>query len=402
LSAAHGDAFDRKMRTLNQQETNQQKTEMKTEMNTHKKTGTAALLAAALTLTAGVAPAAFAAESGWSILNDLNIAMAMTPVGNAGNTADETGYGKVNYDYYIGTYEVTNAQYAAFLNAVASTADNHGLYDSKMGSDQSHGGIEASTGNTGEVIVTTYAVKPGFDNKPVNFVTFQDAVRFANWLGTGETENGVYTLTPDGITSNSITRNQDVWTGNAGYYAIASENEWYKAAYYDPTRDETGGYWLYPTRNDTISYTTDAADGVNLSLRAPGESVELTEAGSYIHASSYFGTYDQGGNVWEWNETISDTNRGLRGGAYSSEDVLEAASSTHGIISSGFANSSIGFRVVAFSLPSVPEPGAVAGAMGLAVLAVGVWRRRGRHHRHHRHRHAVVAAVTARAASRCV
>ena len=35
-------------------------------------------------------------------------------VGDAGNPSDTTGYGSVSYGYYIGTYEVTNAQYAMF------------------------------------------------------------------------------------------------------------------------------------------------------------------------------------------------------------------------------------------------------------------------------------------------
>jgi formylglycine-generating enzyme required for sulfatase activity len=37
-------------------------------------------------------------------------------VGNAGNAADANGYGAVSYNYRIGKYEVTNAQYGEFLN----------------------------------------------------------------------------------------------------------------------------------------------------------------------------------------------------------------------------------------------------------------------------------------------
>ncbi len=51
-------------------------------------------------------------------------------VGDAGNANDPlTGnaYGGVDYGYHIGTYEVTNSQYTAFLNATATT-DTHGLY----------------------------------------------------------------------------------------------------------------------------------------------------------------------------------------------------------------------------------------------------------------------------------
>ena len=52
-------------------------------------------------------------------------------IGNAGNAADTTGYGAVAYEYKIGKYEVTNAQYGAFLNAKATT-DSHGLYNTNM------------------------------------------------------------------------------------------------------------------------------------------------------------------------------------------------------------------------------------------------------------------------------
>ena len=61
-------------------------------------------------------------------------------VGDPGNAADPTtGYGSVGYEYNIGTTEVTNAQYAAFLNAVART-DTYSLYNTNMAG--SFGGIE--------------------------------------------------------------------------------------------------------------------------------------------------------------------------------------------------------------------------------------------------------------------
>ena len=44
------------------------------------------------------------------------ITMAMVTVGDPGNAADTTGYGAVGYTYQIGKYDVTTAQYTAFLN----------------------------------------------------------------------------------------------------------------------------------------------------------------------------------------------------------------------------------------------------------------------------------------------
>jgi hypothetical protein len=55
-------------------------------------------------------------------------------VGDAGNSADSTGFGAVSYEYQIGKYEVTLAEYTAFLNAVAAT-DTYNLYMPNMATD---------------------------------------------------------------------------------------------------------------------------------------------------------------------------------------------------------------------------------------------------------------------------
>jgi hypothetical protein len=43
-----------------------------------------------------------------------------------------------------------------------------------------------------------------------------------------------------------------------------------------------------------------------------------TAVGSYSGSASPYGTFDQGGNVWEYNETILDPRgfRGVRGGSF--------------------------------------------------------------------------------------
>ena len=68
--------------------------------------------------------------------------LVMAPVGNVGNVSDPaTGYGQVDYAYSIGKYDVTAAQYTAFLNAVAATSDPQGLYNFNMGSGNNRCGI---------------------------------------------------------------------------------------------------------------------------------------------------------------------------------------------------------------------------------------------------------------------
>jgi formylglycine-generating enzyme len=61
------------------------------------------------------------------------IDISLVPVGDAGNVADPlTGYGAVPYTYYMGKYDVTTGEYAAFLNGVATKSDPYGLYNPKM------------------------------------------------------------------------------------------------------------------------------------------------------------------------------------------------------------------------------------------------------------------------------
>lgn len=104
----------------------------------------------------------------WRVTSGAQITIDTVPVGNRGNANDPaTGglYGGVNYDYRIGTYEVTNAQYAAFLNEKAKTS-SLGLYHFQMGSSP-FGGISQS-GAEGSF---TYAVRTNMANKPVIFVS---------------------------------------------------------------------------------------------------------------------------------------------------------------------------------------------------------------------------------------
>lgn len=293
--------------------------------------------------------AALAAVTGLAASSALAIVIPTVPIGNPGNAPDPTpnfgGYGSVAYSYNIGTTEVTNAQYAAFLNAVATREEvyTRKLYNTKM-SLAPYGGITRSFTGTSY----TYATISGRANHPVNYVSFYDAVRFANWLHNGQptglpssstTEDGAYTFT-------SIDR---INPRNAHWrWAVTSENEWYKAAYHQPASQggDADNYWLYPTSSNTI--TTAQANYDNVVGNT-------TPVGSY--AANFYGTFDMGGNVVERHESIiygTYTERGLRGAWFTLSGNYMGANAA--FVSDVLSEDQFtGFRVV-----QVPGPSSVA------------------------------------------
>jgi len=276
-------------------------------------------------------------------------------VGSPGNAADSTGFGAVAVEYRISATEVTNAQYAEFLNAVAAT-DANGLYNPNMDSS-THGGITRS-GIAGSY---SYATKSGAGERPANFVSFHDALRFANWMHNGQTanpastESGAYTITTQGIADNTITRN-----GGARIF-LTSEDEWYKAAYFDPG---SASYFDYPVGSDlqTLCSAVALPDAANCNDQVG----TTTDVGAYVLSGSPAGTFDQAGNVAEWNEAIiSGSVRGIRGGDWFSSPANQAAT-FRSSSSPTVEISTLGFRVAS----PIPEPTTgLLVALGLVGLA---------------------------------
>jgi formylglycine-generating enzyme required for sulfatase activity len=90
--------------------------------------------------------------------------------------------------------------------------------------------------------------------------------------------------------------------------------------------------------------------------------------GAYTGSASPYGTYDQGGNVFEWNEQIADPSyRGVRGGNWFSGASGLAASGPVFFTDPEEEADGIGFRVAS----PIPEPGTgllvMAGLAGIAV-----------------------------------
>ena len=170
---------------------------------------------------------------------------------------------------------------------------------------------------------------------------------------TETTENGAYPLNGAITGGLTITRNP------GAKYSIPSEDEWYKAAYHQPAGLGGDGdhYWLYPTRSNTVPGNTigalPLANHANFftsvySVTQSGYDSNqnyLTAVGSYPGSASFYGTFDQGGNVFEWNDAvISGSDRGLRGGSWIDvENFVRSSTRING--SPDTQGSLIGFRV---------------------------------------------------------
>jgi sulfatase modifying factor 1 len=265
-------------------------------------------------------------------------------VGNPGNAADPlTGYGAVAYEYKIGKYEVTNAQYVEFLNAKGKTNNSLGGYTLFDGSNTNiiRSGISGSY---------TYSVTAALANRPVVSVSWYEAAQFANWMmngqGNADMETGAYDL--------NAYPNYWLMPFTDAKFRLPTEDEWYKAAYYNGANST---YSLHANGQNSIT-TADA------NYASSGS----TDVGAFSGDASSYGTFDQGGNVWEWNDAkilwVNSNNRGLRGGSwYESEVFLESSFRSSGA-SGNQRNDLVGFRLVAV----VPEP----SAMLLSMLASGL------------------------------
>jgi len=309
-------------------------------------------------------------------------------VGNPGNAGELSGVGAggmganricgaVAYPFAMGRFEVTAAQYTDFLNAVAVT-DAYGLYNDSMWSD-TEGCKIARSGIPGDF---SYTVAADWAERPVDFVSWGDAARFANWLHNGQpagtqnlatTEDGSYYLNGaiDNAALLAVSRRPDAT------WVVPTEDEWYKAAYHK-NDGVTGNYWDYPTGTDAVpSHELLWPDpGNNANYWDDGYTIGApfyrTEAGEFENSESPYGTFDQGGNVWEWIEWIDATHgaRGLRGASYTTYIQHMRAADRH------FSQEpTVEHRLVGFRVACVPEPATVWAA---ALAAMTVWRRRKR------------------------
>jgi len=141
---------------------------------------------------------------------------------------------------------------------------------------------------------------------------------------------------------------------------LPSHNEWYKAAYYNPS---TSTYYDYANGSNTAPTAVASGTAVNTAVyNGQSGPADVDQAGGL----SPYGVMGLGGNAFEWEEGSFDlanssgsSTRGSRGGFWNNHSYLLSSSSRVNGYGPSNENYGLGFRVATLSAsapPAVPEP----------------------------------------------
>jgi len=274
----------------------------------------------------------------------------------SGDTNPTSGYGIVDGDYRMGTFEITNDQYAKFAAelGVPVTGDPSSAYD-------------LSATYTGASV-------------PTNNMSWHEAAQMVNYLNTSTGHHAAYNFTGTQGTSGYAL---DVWSAaeadggtnlfrhKDAFYFMPTEDEWVKAGYWNGTSLQT-----YATKAGDTLVQGDGVSGTGWNYYDGGYATDPSGPWDVGSGSEELnGTFDMMGNVWEWMESSyyaddygTGSGRGLRGGSCHGDGSVLASSSR--LLYYPYNESPIvGFRVAS----EVPEPATMSL---LAMGAVALIRRR--------------------------
>ena len=238
------------------------------------------------------------------------------------------GRGGVNYEYSIGKFEVTTAQWVEFFNAAYDRPDAqlpHLFPPSVWGAQP------APANNPGG---RRWRVPAGNEMIPVGNISWRMAAMLCNWYHNGKATNreaflsGAYDVSTFGAVPGfpGIFSDQFARSPGARYF-IPSWDEWLKAAHYDPNKlngdGSRGGWWLYSTTSDTAPISNppgSLVSGANGQVNAGGWqtiyngviSPFAIPLGAYANVTSPWGLFDTAGATNEWTEEVRTLSDGQR------------------------------------------------------------------------------------------
>ncbi len=258
-----------------------------------------------------------------------------------------SGRGRVDYEFSIGKYEVTSAQWLEFFNAAFARPDPL-PFDQLWFRRPLYWGGETDPTYAGPGQRFRLREVPNAAMLPASNISWRTAAVFCNWLENGKSSSREAFISGAYDTSTFVFQNgdyQDQLTRSPGArYFIPSIDEWMKAVYYDPNKvnpDNTvGGWWHQPNGTDTpLIYgappgylggnsLSQANGSVGLWFEEPWHSIPL---GAYPNVVSPWGLLDAAGGESEWTEEVDPYalvqrrcqkgSRRAAGGSYESDAV---------------------------------------------------------------------------------
>jgi len=184
-----------------------------------------------------------------------------------------------------------------------------------------------------------------------------------NGQGGADTETGAYML----LGGAARPSNGGTVVRNPGaVIVLPTDDEWYKAAFYDSS---TSSYFRYPTGSNTVPTCSGLPTAAPNTANCGNPFGSLVPVGSYPNSPSPYGTFDNGGNIGEFNETIIQAGRVFRGSSWQSQPQF-LGSEYRGAGDMESEHPTGGFRLAMIPGGYVPEPGTgllvIAGLLGIA------------------------------------
>ena len=190
--------------------------------------------------------------------------------------------------FWIGVYEITNAEFAVFLNRRTGFANRS--------EDGERLFIEDSA-RIGRVSAQ-WQVDAGSENLPAVYVTWFGARDYCQWLGG----------------------------------RLPAATEWRKAALWNPATGET------------LTFASGSYGDMTRAANVAGATSGLAPVGSFPGSASPTGAMDMIGNVWEWVQDASGINRLRMGFSWDYVIQPQDVQTLQSFLPASFATGNTGFR----------------------------------------------------------